>query len=66
MKKDVDVIVEIDEGEAEALIELIELLFREWYVEREDRKRRTKHVIDIAEAKRSNVEATPEDVVPEE
>ena len=32
MEKDVDVIIEVDEGEAETLLELVELLIDEWYV----------------------------------
>jgi hypothetical protein len=40
MEKDVDLIVEIDDNEAQALIDLIETLFEDWYVARETRKRR--------------------------
>lgn len=37
MEKDVDLIIDIDPGEAQALIELIEMLFDEWYVEQQNR-----------------------------
>jgi hypothetical protein len=40
MEKDVDLIVEIEPGEAQMLIELIEMLFDEWYVERDKRTKR--------------------------
>lgn len=52
MEKSVDVIVEIDDNEAQVLIELIEILFEDWYVERETRKRRFAGPLAIAEAKR--------------
>lgn len=37
MEKDINVIVPVDPGEAQALIELIELLFEEWYIARQSR-----------------------------
>jgi hypothetical protein len=40
MERDVDLIVEIDPGQAQMLIDLIEMLFEEWYVERDKRTRR--------------------------
>lgn len=39
MEKDTDVIVDIDPNEAESLIKLIELLIKEWYINREERKK---------------------------
>jgi len=38
MEKDINLIIDIDEGEAEKLIKLIELLMKEWYINREERK----------------------------
>ena len=38
MEKDIDLIIEVDPGEAQALIELIELLFEEWYVAKYERE----------------------------
>lgn len=32
MERDIDVIVDVDPGEAQALLDLIEMLFEEWYV----------------------------------
>ncbi len=40
MEADVDVIVEVDAGEAKVLIELIESLLQDWYVERHKRQQR--------------------------
>ena len=58
MEKDVNLIVDIEPDEAEQLIKLIELLFKEWYVARHDREERIKGVIntsdDKAEQKESN------------
>jgi hypothetical protein len=53
MGKDVDLIVEIDDNEAQVLIDLIETLFEDWYVEREMRRRRFAGPLAIAEAKRT-------------
>jgi hypothetical protein len=53
MEKDVDLIVEIDDDEAQVLIDLIEILFVDWYVEREERKRRFAGPLAIADAKRA-------------
>jgi hypothetical protein len=53
MDKDIDLIVEIDDDEAQVLIDLIEMLFADWYIEREARKRRFAGPLAIAEAKRS-------------
>lgn len=53
MEKDVDLIVDIDDGEAQVLIDLIETLLDDWYVERETRKARFAGPLTIAEAKRA-------------
>lgn len=39
MEKNTDIIVDIDPNEAKSLIKLIELLMKEWYVNREERKK---------------------------
>lgn len=51
MEKDIDAIVEIEPGEAAALIEKIELLFKEWYVARETRQSRLAAIQGIRETK---------------
>lgn len=40
MEKDIDLIIPVDPGEAQALIELIEMLFEEWYVARDVRQQK--------------------------
>jgi hypothetical protein len=51
MEQDVNVIIEIDPGEALALIGLIEMLFEEWYVERHDREERLDKIAAIGVSK---------------
>jgi hypothetical protein len=51
MERDINQIVEVDPGEAQALIELIEMLFEEWYVARHKRQARLSKVQSIAGSK---------------
>ena len=51
MEKDIDLIVEVDPNEAQVLIELVEMLFDEWYVARHQRKERLERIRSIAEEK---------------
>jgi hypothetical protein len=53
MEKDINVIVDVDPDEASLLIGLVETLLREWYVAREDRKRRMGEVIAAAATKKT-------------
>lgn len=54
MEKDVDLIVEIESGEAQILINLIEMLFDEWYVEHD---RRTKRLAEITALSKNKADA---------
>jgi hypothetical protein len=51
MEKDVSVIVDVKPEEAERLIWLIELLVREWYIAREERRERLQELATIAQKK---------------
>ena len=51
MEKQIDQIVPVDPGEAQALIELVEMLFEEWYGARARRKERLERIASIAEDK---------------
>jgi hypothetical protein len=51
MEKDINVIVDVDPNEAQALIELIESLFEEWYIARDKRQRRFAKVAEVATQK---------------
>jgi len=51
MEADIDVIVPVDPGEAQILIELIEMLFDEWYVARQKREERLASLASLAAEK---------------
>lgn len=51
MEADINVVVDVDPGEAQQLIELIEMLFKDWYVERDNRQKRLKALKDTADQK---------------
>lgn len=55
MGKDINLIVPVDSEEAQALVGLIELLFEEWYVAREQRKIRLAKIACIAAEKQSAI-----------
>jgi hypothetical protein len=55
MEKDINLIVDVDPGEAQALIELIELLFDEWYVARDQRQKKLSHIAAIAADKKAKI-----------
>jgi hypothetical protein len=51
MEKDINVIIDVDPEEAAKLIGLIELLIRDWYVVREERKNRLAEIVSLGKAK---------------
>lgn len=53
MEKDVNEIVEIDDGEAEKLIKLIELLMEKWYIARHDEEELLNEIVEIKNEKKS-------------
>lgn len=53
MEKDTNIIVDIDSKEAYSLIRLIELLMKEWYIDREERKKLFSDIISINQTKQS-------------
>jgi hypothetical protein len=55
MEQDINLIVDVDPGEAQALIELIELLFDEWYVARHQRQKKLAHIEAIAAEKKAKI-----------
>lgn len=59
MEKDTNMIVDIDPDEANSLIKLIELLIKEWYINREDRKNLItgiKSINDVKQGQRKKTE----------
>lgn len=53
MEKDINLIVDVDPNEANLLIELIETLLRDWYINREERQARMSHLVAAAAAKKA-------------
>ncbi len=54
MEKDVNLIVDIEPEEAEKLLKLIELLFKDWYIASEERKNLFDNIIDINKDKQAS------------
>ena len=54
MEKDVNLVINVEPHEAQNLIELIELLFNEWYVQRENRKQSLAAIKQISDEKEEN------------
>jgi hypothetical protein len=52
MEKDINLIIDVDSKEAYFLIELIELLFKEWYILRYERKLKLESLVEIANKKK--------------
>ena len=51
MEKDINVIIDVEPMEAQKLIDLIELLFQEWYVQRHNRTKSLENIRNIADVK---------------
>jgi hypothetical protein len=51
MEKDINVIIDVEPQEAQLLIGLIEQLVDEWYVARDDRRRRSEKIKILAQTK---------------
>lgn len=51
MEKDIDLIIDVDPTEANLLIQLIELLMKEWYIHRYEREQQLNEIIIMSQAK---------------
>lgn len=51
MEKDINLIIDVDPKEAYLLLQLIELLFEEWYIHRHERELKLKAIVGIADKK---------------
>lgn len=51
MEKDIDLIVDVEPNEAQLLIQLIELLITEWYINRYEREQRLQEIIQVSDNK---------------
>ena len=52
MEKEIDLIVSVDPDEAQVLIELVEMLFEEWYVARDARQKKLAAITKIGADKK--------------
>lgn len=59
MEKDIDVIIEVEPQEAELLVWLIEMLFRDCYIARHKKKETLRKITEAAEAKKPPTDAQP-------
>ncbi len=51
MEKDINLIIEVEPNEAQALINLIEILIKDWYISRHERELMFKGIVDVGEEK---------------
>ena len=51
MEKDINLIIDVDPQEARLLLELIELLFEEWYIHKHERELKLNAIVKLAETK---------------
>jgi hypothetical protein len=51
MEKDINVIIDVDQNEAQILIDLIEMLLEEWYIKKHDKEEKLKQLKKIADKK---------------
>lgn len=58
METDINVIIDVEPEEAEKLIELIELLIRDWYINRHERQVRLEEITAIADGKAQQQDGT--------
>ncbi len=59
MEKDINVIVDVEPQEAQLLIGMIEMLIKDWYVMRQERKERLAAIVQVKDAKNAAKVAAP-------
>ena len=59
MENDINLVIDVDPDEAQTLIQLIELLFEDWYIRRRQREDNLAAIVAIAEAKKAAKAAKP-------
>lgn len=52
MEKDINLIVDVEPQEASALIGLIEMLLKDWYIDRYEKQQQLKNIVKISEKKK--------------
>ena len=58
MEKDVNLILDFEPKEAQVLIKLIEMLFKDWYVNRHEQQKQLAAVVDLSKSKEKQKNAT--------
>lgn len=61
MEKDIDLIIEVEPKEAQALINLIEILINDWYINRHQRELMLNSIISIADSKAELKQIKPDE-----
>lgn len=61
MEKDINLVIDVDADEAQMLIELIEVLFGDWYIARHKRSEHLADIVALAEAKKTKLAKVPAD-----
>ena len=51
MEKDINLIIDVEPKEAYLLLELIELLFEEWYIHKHERELKLNAIVGLADKK---------------
>lgn len=59
MEADINLLIDVDPGEAALLIQLIETLVNDWYVQRHERQKQLDAIIAVAQAKKDQQKAVP-------
>ncbi len=59
MEKDINVIVDVEPEEAELLLNLIEMLLKDWYILREERKNRLHKIVQTSKQKHADKQGNP-------
>ena len=52
MERDINVVIDVEPHEAELLISLIEILFKDWYIARHERQQHLANIVAVAAAKK--------------
>ena len=59
MEKDIDLIIDVEPEEASALIRLIEMLLKDWYINRYEKQKQLKDIIEISANKKKLKQKLP-------
>ena len=52
MEKDINLIIDVEPQEASALIGLIEMLLKDWYIDRYEKQQQLQKIVEISKTKK--------------